>query len=372
MGPVRADVTPLPTAEQVTPPPPARREWGHEQAWPHLLRVAAIGLVLGQHTVGSMLRHRTVFGPAWWVVVAIEALTIPAVGAFAMLSGALLLDPAKADEPVAQFFRKRAIRVGIPLVVWSVAYLVLRAVVVGDVMSPHTVASAVFLAVPYYHLYFLYMVCGLYVLTPYLRVIVARMPRSAVWLLAIIGLSWSMVGFATRLVVQVGPTENLFTWTIFYVGFFVLGQLLATVSKTRGRFWLVVLVVATAIHVGEFAGFAAWKPEWSWSPLEKYGLTTVVGAVALFMVCRSVGAEHQRRWGPDAIPSRVLRELSAASLGVYLVHPAVQLALTRRYLPMSWSTVGASRVVLFTVITVVVSLTFALVVRRIPFLRATI
>lgn len=360
------------TVEPVGRPGPTAREWGREQAWPHLLRVVAIGLVLGQHTVGSMLRHRSVFGPAWWVVVAIEALTIPAVGAFAMLSGALLLDPARADQPVGQFFRRRAIRVGIPLVVWSVAYLALRAIALGDVTSPRRVVSLIFLAVPYYHLYFLYMVCGLYLLTPYLRVIVARMPRSAVWLLAIIALSWSMIGFTSRLVISVGPTENLFTWTIFYVGFFVLGQLLATHPKPRGGLWLLVLVVATTLHVGEFAVFAAWKPAWSWAPLEKYGLSTIVGAVALFMVCRSLGAEHERRWGPDAVPSRVLRELSAASLGVYLVHPAVQLALTKRFLPMNWSTVGAPRVALFAAITVVVSLVFAVVVRRIPVLRATI
>jgi len=369
---VQADPTEAAAPDQVAPPRPSVREWGHEQAWPHFLRVAAIALVVGQHSIGSMLRRRAVFGPAWWVVVALEALTIPAVASFTMLSGALLLNPARAEEPLGQFFRRRAIRVGIPLVVWSAAYLVLSYYVLGNITGPRDVFSLVLRAVPYYHLYFLYMIFGLYLLTPYLRVIVARMPRSAVWLLAVLGISWSMIGFVSRLLVGVGPTENLFTWSIFYVGFFVLGQLLVTVSKPRAGLWLMVFVVATAIHLGEFAGFAAWKPAWSFAPLEKYGLTTIVGAIALFMLCRALGEDHERRWGPHAIPSRVLRELSAVSLGVYVVHPAVQLAMTKKYLPMTWSTVGPARVVLYWAITVVVSVTFSLVVRRIPFLRAAI
>ena len=367
-----SDVTSVTTAIPVTPSKSTPREWGQEQAWPHFLRVAAIALVVGQHSIGSMLRHRTVFGPAWWVVVGFEALTIPAVASFTMLSGALLLNPARAEEPLGQFFRRRAIRVGIPLVAWSVFYLVLSYFVLGNIAGPRDVFSLVLRAVPYYHLYFLYMIFGLYLLTPYLRVIVARMPRSAVWLLAVLGISWSMIGFVSRLLVGVGPTENLFTWSIFYVGFFLLGQLLVTIPKPRGGLWLTVFVVATAVHLGEFAAFAAWKPEWSWAPLEKYGVSTIVAAVALFMVCRSLGGEHERRWGPDAIPSRVLRELSAVSLGVYVVHPAVQLAMTKKYLLMSWSTVGPARVVLYWAITVVVSVAFSLVVRRIPFVRAII
>ena len=185
---MQADLTEAAAPDQVAPPRPAVREWGHERAWPHFLRVAAIALVVGQHSIGSMLRHRVVFGPAWWVVVALEALTIPAVASFTMLSGALLLNPARAEEPLGQFFRRRAIRVGIPLVVWSVAYLVLSYYVLGNITGPRDVFSLVLRAVPYYHLYFLYMIFGLYLLTPYLRVIVARMPRSAVWLLAVLGI----------------------------------------------------------------------------------------------------------------------------------------------------------------------------------------
>ena len=90
-----------------------------------------------------------------------------AVPLFVMLSGALVLNPAKVTTS-ASFLRHRAARVVPPLVFWNAFYVVLLYVVWGSWLGTGEVLDRVVTGRVANHLYFFWIVLGLAVVAPVL------------------------------------------------------------------------------------------------------------------------------------------------------------------------------------------------------------
>ena len=110
----------------------------------------------------------------WWTVNVYGAIGHLGVPLFVLLSGALLLDSSKADEPLGVFFKKRFRRIGLPVIFWSIAYFAWDFYVHGKPLSVDNIVQGVFSGA-YVHLWFLYLLIGLYLITPVLRVLVKHL-----------------------------------------------------------------------------------------------------------------------------------------------------------------------------------------------------
>jgi surface polysaccharide O-acyltransferase-like enzyme len=91
-----------------------------------------------------------------------------------MVSGYLLL---RKEEPYGDFFRKRALKVFVPFLVWSVIYLLWKGEGFNQPFSIKIVVSYILKIVRgprENHLWFFYALIGLYLFTPILRVFVAK------------------------------------------------------------------------------------------------------------------------------------------------------------------------------------------------------
>ena len=91
-----------------------------------LIRTVAITMVILYHAlnepyIASQLTF-TQYGVLWLSQTIYNSLAIMGVPLFIMLSGALLLQPSKVNEPIKVFLRKRLARIGIAFVFWSVIY----------------------------------------------------------------------------------------------------------------------------------------------------------------------------------------------------------------------------------------------------------
>ena len=121
--------------------------------------VAALGPVLYHVTYPYFKTYDSLSRTEWWLCNFIVAGTPWIVGAFMMLSGALLLDPAK-KETLRTFYRKRILRVGIPLLFWSVVFLTHDAIFSETNMTIkqtiHQALQKVALGQTAGHLYFLF------------------------------------------------------------------------------------------------------------------------------------------------------------------------------------------------------------------------
>lgn len=96
--------------------------------WPpgDIIRVVATFAVLFIHVTQYSVRNSASLDIAWWFLNIGQSLSIWAVPAFMMLSGALLLSPQSFDEAPIVFYKKRLLRIGIPLLFWGVVYFFLE------------------------------------------------------------------------------------------------------------------------------------------------------------------------------------------------------------------------------------------------------
>ncbi len=134
--------------------------------WADALRVLATVAVVVMHVSAIALKQSDAFD--WWIGNMFVSLSQWGVPIFIMISGALLLDPSK-DEKVSIYLTKRFKRILIPLLFWTCVYfafLQLR----GQDITLRFALKSFFTGGPYYHLYFLYLILGLYLITPALKI----------------------------------------------------------------------------------------------------------------------------------------------------------------------------------------------------------
>jgi surface polysaccharide O-acyltransferase-like enzyme len=250
-----------------------------------------------------------------------DSLSRPGVPLFVMLTGWMLLAPDRKDEPIGKFFRRRLGRVILPLVTWSLVawgWLAIR--------DHHPARWAEFgrqfLNGPvFYHLWYVYVLLGLYLAIPLLRPLAAgaaeplRRYTLGLWALAssLLPLWYWWGGFHVGVDVPVVTT---------YVGYLLAGVwLAATPIAQRTRRPLVVLVLATvAWTVLVTARLTDTEP--MNVALLAYGTPNVLAmSLGWYVLLTQPGptAWIARHAGALAL----VRVLAATSYGVYLVHPLI-------------------------------------------------
>jgi|GEM_PF-1099729 len=97
----------------------------------------------------------------------IKGVSFFAAPVFVIISGYLLLSPSKT-EGFKVFYKKRALRMFWPMLLWTLFYMALR-FVSSTGLTLNGALEALYYGNPYYHMWFLYMIVGLYAVTPLLR-----------------------------------------------------------------------------------------------------------------------------------------------------------------------------------------------------------
>ncbi len=142
-----------------------------------LIRTVAIILVILLHAAIEPNPNLNLMSPQgvqlWWTSDIYDSIARTAVPLFVMLTGALLLQPSKADEPLRVFFKKRWNRIGIPVLFWGAIFFAWDFSVKGQALTLTSVLQGV-LAGPYVHFWYVYLLVGLYLITPLVRVVVAH------------------------------------------------------------------------------------------------------------------------------------------------------------------------------------------------------
>lgn len=131
------------------------------------LRILSIIAVITMHTSALLWNKTDVNTPYWQVFNFYDSFVRWAVPVFVMISGSLFLDPARKIS-LKQLFSKNILRMVRVYFLWSALYACVHLLSEQRLKS----ASIEFLAhfiKGHYHLWFLYMIVGLYLITPLLR-----------------------------------------------------------------------------------------------------------------------------------------------------------------------------------------------------------
>ena len=315
-------------APRVTSAPAATaRRSGTE--WMDFARVAGMVAVVAAHVFAPAIRFDLTDEntPAWWAAMGISASSRFCVPLFLAISGALLLAP-RAGLPPAEFYRRRLHRIGIPLVVWCAFYLALREFTTDDPLDGTTAAREVLDGGVYYHLYFLFVLAGLYALTPFVRLIVLHASHRMLVAFVVVLLAIGAVDQAAVVLFESGQ-GNAATRFLPYLGYFVGGFLLSELTLDRRLIRAAAAAVAGGIALTTVGGWVlsvSMGPayvEYALLPLSPSVMLTAAGAVILLRALP--------RHAPRVTGSRIVARLAALSFGIYLVHPAVLTQLRERW-----------------------------------------
>lgn len=181
----------------------------------------------------------------WWVGIFYSTLTKWSVPVFVMVSGALLLDSSK-NESILEFYKKRAVRIVAPLFFWSVIWAIFDSYVEGETPFLYSCLVRILSGTPHAHMWFLYMIAGLYLATPFLRKITHHSTKRELRMLVIGLFVASSISYAYG-ILYAGHTKLFLNWFLFYLPYFLGGHLIRETSWRPTTLLLVSSFVLFAV-----------------------------------------------------------------------------------------------------------------------------
>jgi len=342
----------------------------HRQIWVDYIRVVATFCVLILHTSAPLLTRYNALPTSHWMVGNIfDSSARMSVPIFFMLSGYLLLEK---DEPLHIFFKKRFIKVGIPLIVWSLIYIPWNDYFRwGPKISINNLYEIV-LTPTYYHLWFLYAITGIYLIMPILRVVVQQSSTSLLYYYILI---WFLA-------VSIIPTAEKITGVMSkidlsaisgYSGYLVLGLLIGKIRLTKriavaAGFLSVGCVMVTI--TGTYLLIARNHGIFSNNYYDFLSPHIVLLSVAIFVLIKYI-VVNVRAFSNERLLS-IIESISFACLGIYLIHPIFLDLLANGYLGFTLNCFQQHPIVnipLIAVTTFVLSYASVIVLRQIPVVK---
>ncbi|MBP6828027.1 MAG: acyltransferase family protein [Saprospiraceae bacterium] len=300
--------------------------------WADRLRNLATVMVVAIHVSGSVAQGNTEYDTFfWWTGNLWDSMARPSVPLFVMLSGFLLLGK---DYELGYFLNRRFSRVVVPALFWMVIYSFYNFKSKG---APATIADAIRGIVEkpvHYHLWFIYLIIGLYMVYPILRPwIRTAKERDYLYFFAccILG-TWVYKILWVFFGISIGVYFELFTNNC---GYFVLGYYLGnkpmrgedTIPEGRIAPWPFSAAQLSLIALALIIAGTGITAVGTWWASKAFGGTfhpyfydyltpnCAMAAAGWFLLAK---------WTFNRAPLLdIEKELAAASFGIYFIHVLV-------------------------------------------------
>jgi len=327
------------------------------------MRVSACLAVVLLHLAATTVMQPDRLGTvSWHMANLIDSATRWCVPVFVMLSGALLLDNNKYASS-REFWSRRMNRVLPALLFWSAVYLAWRIFFWKQTLSFNTIALDLIAGRPYVHLYFLFLIAGLYLMTPFLATAATSLGSKqlgqAILIMAALALGANLSDFLAT---------SIFTMFVPYIAYYFAGLYCVRVLADRpGPYGMLLAgaIVMTTMLTAFLVSVMGLDNHWSFYFYEDFSPTTMVMAVTVFMVLL-------RATFSPTIQS-VAQRLAPWTLGVYVAHPIIVELLRYAY----HTTMPAMFRPLYYIpitfaATIILTFTVVALMQRIPILRRVV
>lgn len=291
------------------------------------LRIFAAFAVIVLHVTATNWHHVSVVSFQWKIFNIVDSAVRWSVPVFVMISGALFLDN---DKPLGlKKLSRHILKMIIVFVVWSAVYAVDKMLLGVDADTVLTV-----FIVGNYHMWFIYMLVGLYIISPVLRKITESKAMTEYFL--IIGFIFTfLIPRVIHILVclDIPELETFlnavssafskmnFHLTLGYVFYFVLGFYLAkyTVGKTVRRICYGMGVVGYLVTVW-LTNWYSVKMNCAMEGFYSYlSINVMLMAVAIFLFAKYVISAIPLK----GVSVKILMHFSRCTFGMYLVHALV-------------------------------------------------
>ena len=294
-----------------------------------ILRIVAIFFVVAVHLSAMHWADVDVDSRAWFAFNLYCTTGKWSVPIFVMISGALFLG---RDTDIHTILKKNVARIATVFLFWSGCYALV------DLVFRHAPLSVVFsqFITGHYHLWFLYMIVGLYLLIPLLRPIVKSESLTRYFLLLALIFTFLLpqlalfTSFVSPQLSMVIKTVSMYTYCYFPLGFTV--YFIGGFYLSRRDFSLKEEIVLYSVGILAFL-FSIFAPvvhaKAQGAPSAVFynydSLNVLLTSVPIFVFAKQhLNLSSSREGGGrQAKALAFIRKLSKYSFGVYLVHPMV-------------------------------------------------
>ncbi|MEZ5012913.1 MAG: acyltransferase family protein [Chitinophagales bacterium] len=291
-----------------------------------LVRFIATFIVVELHVSTPWLwRDQDMHSGFWITCLFFDTLGRMGVPIFLMISGALLLNK---QESYSSFFKKRFTRVFIPLVFWTIVYeiriLANHHYLNGSIdwSQWRTLLKNPLEGPVYDHLWFLYMIIGMYLVTPFLRKVIPVLGRKdLIYLLCL----WIFSNILLPLLYNYTDFRLGFAIPVLsaYLGFYVLGYYIMHYQFSAKQ-----IRIAWFVFAGVFI-LNIWTV---WFDSVRHGTTTIfflahhrpgifLQACSGFILLEHYAMHAFARFSEKKY--KFLAYLGGTTFGIYLLHPLI-------------------------------------------------
>lgn len=257
----------------------------------------------------------------WWVGNIIDSATRWSVPVLIIISGKLMLDNDR-EESITIFLRKRLTKVAIPLIFWSFVHMMIanRANLQWDGSFIITFIKNFYVGKVHIHLWYLYMIFGLYLVTPIIKPYVNNVKKnSLMYFIVIWFISNGIIGFSQKFTgYNIAFNLSFFHWGL---GYFVLGFVLSKYSvsiKQRKTLYFCGVIGLVVTIWGSYL-LTKYNNGIMVPHLYSYYAPNVIfTAIAIFLLFKNI--DFDKIVGNNNFIKRTISNLSSTSFGVYLIH----------------------------------------------------
>lgn len=351
-----------------------------------LIRALAIVGVIFLHatndlTPDSMTQLEVV---RWITVDVYQSFARMAVPLFVMLSGALLLQPSK-NESLSTFFKKRWERIGPPFFFWGALYFIWLYFVENNAITVNSIIQG-YLTGPYFQFWYIYMLAGLYLLTPILRIVIAHADDKLIkYFVALWVLGASIIPVISYFTVY-DLNSTVFTIT-GWVGYYILGFYLLKVKLPRLLIVGLLLLGVSLAAIGTvYMSFNVGGTD-SYYFQDYLSPTMILASVMAFLLLKNIKAPTKKiaitptnegfknQQSQSSKFSKFIHLLSENTLPIFLFHLMVIEILQRGFLGFTINGSVINSIIgvpLITIITLFLCLVVIVPLKKVPLLKKLI
>ncbi|MCR4324410.1 MAG: acyltransferase family protein [Candidatus Curtissbacteria bacterium] len=295
------------------------------------IRTIAIVGVISLHVTDALVNPTNYFGGvSWWLGNFINSLSRSAVPLFIMLSGFLILDPTK-NYSFPKMVNKSFFRIAIPLVFWSIFYFLWRQRWWGELISPEYIIQSVFKG-SLFHLYFLLIIIGLYLIAPLLRKNLNKAPLIDKKRFLILSFLFGfLITAASYTFPATGILINAFTLFSLYIGYFLAGDYLRNTRLSIRKAIFSISLILCLWLLTSFLNF--WNRElllqdirffWSEANGQYFGDYLSPNVILMSLLIFQLLINIDKFLAPLKEKAFfIIKHFSATAFGIYLIHPLI-------------------------------------------------
>lgn len=281
------------------------------------LRVLSMLAVIVIHAAAPFIARSGGHNSQFTVAVIYDSFSRFCVPMFVMLSGALMFGfQGEIDKNKWAYYKKKLLRFGPALVFWIIFYWVFSGKMQG-IIAGMTIWEILKNAwwvllndVPHYHLWYIYMLPGLFLIAPWLRQLKERFTTKQWAIFGIVLLLFGVLHNGWR--IYAGTNLPRYYEFIDFIGYLVLGDVFLNMKFPK-KFAVFGYVSGSALLAVVIYYYTLWHP----------GQFFFDSFLSPFIVLPTLSLYVLINQGFEFAKSKVIYELAITSFGIYLVHAAV-------------------------------------------------